>query len=156
MARERKFEKEKQTHFAKTHQRVMKGHYMTDVDSIQLIQTENKLYQQYTYINNIPTVRRLIEIKSRKTQRFLDSVSGERIEPQFQSQAYMVAELNAFRREHNIPLCEYLIVIQDYNDFPYEVWKCDTTFGTGELNFEYQCKIYDDEEYISYFNTSVA
>lgn len=156
MARERKFEIEKQTHFAKTHQRVMKGHYMTDVDRLQIIDTENQVYQQYTYDKKAPFVRRFIEVKSRKSQRIIDSLNGDRVEPQHQAQAIMVAELNGFRKAQvpPTPLCEYLIVIEDFNDFPYEIWKCDATYATGELTFEFQGKVYDDKEFQARFNTS--
>ena len=156
MARERKYEKEKQTHFAKTHQRVMKGHYMTDVDRLQIIDTENQVYQQYTYRKDAAFVRRFIEVKSRKSQRIIDSINGDRIEPQFQAQAMVVAELNGFRKAQvpPTPLCEYLIVIEDFGDFPYEVWKCDCTYSTGELSFEYQGKVYNDQEYQAHFTAS--
>jgi len=156
MARERQFEKDKQTDFAKTHQRVMKGHYMTDIDSIQIVDTENQMYHQYTYKKGTPIVRRFIEVKNRKSQYIVDVFSGERKpSQQMLVQSNTVAELNCFRAAQDMPKVEYLIVIQDHNEYPYEVWKCDTTFGTGELSFDYQCKVYDDKEYVEYFTTSM-
>ncbi|MGY8866641.1 MAG: hypothetical protein ACKVJK_13605, partial [Methylophagaceae bacterium] len=60
MARQRKYDLDKQTHFAKTHSEVLKGVYMTDVDSLQIIDTENKLYDEYVYTkiggNSVPQV----------------------------------------------------------------------------------------------------
>lgn len=157
MARERKYSLDEQTDFAKTHSRVMRGHYMTDIDSIQIVDTENKMYHQYTYKKGTPIVRRFIEVKERKSQYIIDVFSGERKpSQQMLVQSNTVAELNQFRKQQGMPLVEYVIVIQDFNAYPYEVWKCDTTFGTGALDFTYQTKVYTDEEYKDYFTTSVV
>jgi|TARA_B110000858_G_scaffold130488_1_gene148365 hypothetical protein len=93
MTRERKHDLDKQTHFARTHQEVMDNHYLTDIDSLQIIDTENEVYQHYTYINAIPVVRRIIEVKSRMSEHLKAMFSGE-IQPtqQVKAQAYMVAE----------------------------------------------------------------
>lgn len=157
MARERQYEIDKQTDFAKTHQRVMRGHYMTDIDSIQIVDTENQMYHQYTYKKGTPIVRRFIEVKSQNSTYLQNILEG--VKPPSQQmivQSNTVAELNAFRRQQDMPLVQYVIVIQDYNKYPYDIWHCDTTFGTGELNFEYRGRIECDEEYEAYFTTSVA
>lgn len=157
MARERRYKKDEQTDFAKTHQRVMQRHYMTDIDSIQIVDTENQMYHQYTYKKGTPIVRRFIEVKERKSQYLTDVFSGER-QPNQQMlvQSNTVAELNAFRKQQDMPLVDYVIVIQDFEQYPYEIWRCNTTFGTGELTFKYECKVYDDDEYKAYFTTSVV
>ena len=93
MARQRKHDLDKQTHFARTHQEVMNNHYLTDIDSLQIMDTENEVYQHYTYINAIPVVRRIIEVKSRMSEHLKAMFSGE-VQPtqQVKAQAYMVAE----------------------------------------------------------------
>jgi hypothetical protein len=157
MARERKYEKDKQTHFAKTHQRVMKHHYMTDIDSIQIVDTENQMYHQYTYKNGTPIVRRIIEVKSQSSTYLQNILSG--MKPPSQQmivQSNTVAELNAFRKQQGMPLAQYVIVIQDYNKFPYNIWHCDTSFGSGKLNFEHRGKVECDEEFEAYFTTSIV
>ena len=65
MTRKRKYDLDKQSHFARTHQEVMDNHYLTDIDSLQIIDTENQVYQHYTYVNSMPIVPRIIEVKSR-------------------------------------------------------------------------------------------
>ena len=157
MARQRQYNLEEQTHFAKTHQKVMQGHYMTDVDSIQIVDTENQMYHQYTYKKGTPIVRRFIEVKERMSKYLADVFSGDR-QPNQQMlvQSNTVAELNGFRKLNNMPDVEYIIVVQDFNEYPYEIWKCDTTFGTGQLHFKYETKIYDDQEYKAYFTTNIV
>jgi len=154
MARKRKYELDKQTHFAKTHSEVMKGHYMTDLDSIQIINTENQLYNQYTYVKSVPMVRRIIEVKSRMSKALLNMFKGI-TEPtaQVKCQAYMVAELNAFRRQTKYPLVDYYFVVEDFGDYPYSVWNVTTTFGTGEIQFNEIAEIHTDAQYLKFFNT---
>ena len=65
MTRKRKYDLDKQSHLARTHQEVMDNHYLTDIDSLQIIDTENQVYQHYTYVNSMPIVPRIIEVKSR-------------------------------------------------------------------------------------------
>ena len=152
MARQRLHNIEEQTDFAKTHQRVMQGHYMTDVDSIQIVDTENQMYHQYTYKKGTPIVGRIIEVKSRNTSYLNNILQG--IKPPSQQmlvQSNTVAELNGFRKQNDMPLVEYVIVIQNHDKYPYDIWNCNTTFGTGQLNFEYRGKVECDEEYEAYF-----
>ena len=152
MARQRKYDLDKQTHFAKTHRELMKGHYMTDMDSIQIINTENQLYNQYTYINGVPIIQRLIEVKSRMTKFIKYIFEGKtKPNPQIKSQAYMVAELNAFRKQTNYPLMDYWFVIEDEGEYPYEIWKVTTTFGTGEIHFKQIGEVMNDTEYKAFF-----
>ena len=155
MARQRKHDLDKQTHFARTHQEVMNNHYLTDIDSLQIMDTENEVYQHYTYINAIPVVRRIIEVKSRMSEHLKAMFSGE-IQPtqQVKAQAYMVAELNGFRRESKWPLMEYYFVVEDFNEYPYTVWNVTTTRGTGEIQFKQIATIYDHQDYKTFFTTS--
>lgn len=156
MARERRYEKDKQTAFAKTHQRVMKGHYMTDIDSLQIIDTENQMYHQYTYKKGSPIVRRIIEVKSRMSDYLSAIFSGNKPpSQQMIVQSNTVAELNAFRLQKNLPKVDYIIVVQDFNEYPYKIWKVDTTFGSGELTFTYSSTVWNDTEYNDYFSTPI-
>ena len=155
MSRERKYEKEKQTHFAKTHQKVMKGHYMTDIDKLQICDSENQVYQQYTYLKSKPLVRKIIEVKSRMSNHLHNMFTGE-IKPteQVRAQAYMVAELNQVRKAENKPKCEYYFVVMDFDNYPYNIYNVTTTFGTGEVIFNKLGTANNDIEYAQYFNSS--
>ena len=154
------YESDKQTHFAKTHQEVMKGHYMTDVDSLQIKNTENQLYQQYTYTktntgNSYPDVRRFIEVKSR-TSKHLERMFAGKIPPtqQVVAQAYFIAQLNAFKRQNKLSEVDYWFVVEDNGDYPYEIWSVTTTFGTGAIHFDMIGEVNDKKEYIEFFSTS--
>ena len=37
------------------------------------------------------------------------------------------------------------------NEYPYKIWKVDTTFGSGELTFTYSNTVWNDTEYKTYF-----
>ena len=155
MSRERKYEKEQQTHFARTHQKVMKGHYMTDIDSLQIYDTENQVYQQYTYLKSTPLVRRFIEVKSRMSNHLHNMFTGE-IKPteQVRAQAYFVAEVNQFRKRVSYPKCDYYFVVMDFDNFPYNIYNVTTTFGTGEVIFNKLGTASNEAEYLKYFTTS--
>ena len=156
MSRERKYDKEQQNHFAKTHQKVMRGHYMTDIDSLQIYNTENQVYQQYTYhLDSVPIIRRFIEVKSRMSNHLHDMFTGE-IKPteQVRAQAYFVAENNQFRKTVNYPKCEYYFVVMDFDNYPYNIYNVTTTFGTGEVVFNKLGTANNDMEYAQYFNSS--
>ena len=155
MGRERKYDLDKQTHFARTHQEVMDNHYLTDIDSLQIIDTENEVYQHYTYINDMPIVRRIIEVKSKMSEHLKAMFLGK-IQPtqQVKAQAYMVAELNAFRKESKYPGMEYYFVVEDFDEYPYTVWNVTTTRGTGEIQFKQIATIYDNHDYKVFFTTS--
>ena len=158
MARQRKYDLHKQTHFARTHSEVMpKGHYMTDVDSLQITNTENQLYQQYNYIKingrSIPDVRKFIEVKSRMSKHTEKMFAGD-ITPSNQvvAQAYFIAQANAFRREHKMTEAVYWFVVEDLGEYPYEIWNVTTTFGTGEIQFKQIGEVMNNEEYKAFFH----
>jgi len=156
MSRERKYEKEQQTHFARTHQKIMKGHYMTDIDRLQICDAENQVYQQYTYLKSKPLVRKIIEVKSRMSNHLHNMFTGE-IKPteQVRAQAYMVAELNQVRKAENKPKCEYYFVVMDFDSFPYNIYNVTTTSGTGEVNFIKLGTASNEAEYLKYFTTTL-
>jgi hypothetical protein len=159
MARQRKYDLDKQTHFAKTHREVMKGVYMSDVDSLQIIDTENQVYHQNRYDNRInsfygttPLVRRTIEVKYKMSDYLKRMFAGE-IEPSNQviAQAYFIAEANAFKRERKLPEVDYWFVVENEGKFPYEIWSV-TTFPTGELQFKQIGTVMDKAEYNAFFD----
>ena len=156
MARQRKYDLDKQTHFAKTHSEVLKGVYMTDVDSLQIIDTENKLYDEYVYTkiggNSVPQVRRVIEIKSRKS-KYLEGMFAGEIEPSAGviAQAYFIAEANVLRRELKFIEAVYWFVVENEGEFPYEIWNVTTTFGTGAIHFKQIGEVMNDTEYKAFF-----
>lgn len=160
MARKREYDKEKQTQFAKTHQKLdMKSHYMTDIDSIQIVDTENQMYHQYTYKNGSPIVKRVIEVKSRMSNYLKAQLTGK--QPPSQQmivQSNTVAEMNGFRASKGLTPVEYLIVVYDFNEYPYEVYRCNTTFGTGNLEISFVASLWNDTEYQAFFtqDTSAA
>ncbi|MBT4904777.1 MAG: hypothetical protein HON57_06310 [Flavobacteriaceae bacterium] len=157
MARQRKHDLDKQTHFAKTHSRVLKGVYMTDVDSLQIVNTENKVYEQYKYIKingkSIPDVQRYIEIKSRMS-KYLAKMFAKEIEPtqQVVAQAYFIAQANAFKRANKLREVDYWFVVEDEGEYPYEIWSVTTTFGTGEIHFKQIGEVMNDEQYNAFFD----
>ena len=157
MARQRKHDLDKQTHFARTHSRVLKGVYMTDVDSLQIIDTENKVYKEYKYIKlggkSVPDVIRFIEVKSRMSKH-LEKMFAKEIEPtpQVFAQAYMIAQLNSFKRANKLTEVVYWFVVADLDEYPYEIWNVTTTFGTGEIHFKQIGEVMNDEEYKAFFD----
>ena len=157
MARKRKYELEKQTHFARMHSELLKGIYMTDVDSLQIINTENTLYEEYDYIKRgnktFPNVRRIIEVKSRMS-KYLEGMFAGSIEPSqgVIAQAYFIAQANAFRREHKMTEAVYWFVVEDFGEYPYEIWNVTTTFGTGKIQFNQIGTVMDNDQFTAFFH----
>ena len=157
MARQRKHDLDKQTHFARTHSRVLKGVYMTDVDSLQIIDTENKVYKEYKYITlggkSVPDVIRFIEVKSRMSKH-LEKMFAKEIETtqQVVAQAYFIAQANAFKRANKLREVDYWFVVADEGEYPYEIWSVTTTFGTGEIHFKQIGEVMNDEQYSAFFH----
>ena len=161
MARQRKYDLDKQTHFAKTHSEVLKGVYMTDVDSLQIIDTENKVYNQNHYDGKtngyygaIPEIRRTIEVKY-KMSDYLKGVFAGDIIPSNQviAQAYITAQVNLFRREHKRAEVEYWFVVENEGAFPYEIWNVWTIpYGTGQIHFKQIGTVMDKAEYNAFFD----
>jgi hypothetical protein len=150
MAKKRMFKDNKATHFSEKHRDLMNGVYMTDIDSMQIVDMENQVYNQYTYINSMPYCRRIVEVKHRKTKMMEAVIQGEPnaiLQTSMQVQAVTAAELSAFRRQNNMPEVDYWILFQDNGEYPYEIWKCYAESKTGVIKFEYQSTVYDDVQY---------
>ena len=153
MSRERKYNKDEQTHFAKKHKALLNGVYMSDVDGFTttLTNSENELYMEWTYTSNSNmTINRFVETKSRKTEYIKAVLEGERM-PSQQLYAFvtLTTELNAFRKANNLPLTECLLVIEDFGDYPYEVYRMSQK--GKDLDFKFIGRVFDDKEYKQMF-----
>lgn len=162
MAQQRKryYNHDEQSHFAQKH-KLLDKQYMSDFDAmtsqntsgeVKFNDSENERYFEYKYTtNSTPLVTRFIETKSRKSEYIKDVLSGT-IQPseQFKAYAILTTELNAFRKANGLPLVECLLVIEDFSDYPYEVYRVSQIVG-GELQFEYVGKVYNDTDYKEMF-----
>lgn len=142
--RERVFEKDKQTSFAKNHSVLGSKCLLTDIDAIQ--STENEFYNEYWYDNGKPMLRRFIEVKYKLTKYIKNQIKRiEKINTQTQMFSYMVYELNQYRKQNNLPLAEFYYIIQTDGDFPYYVF--NVVGINSELKFEYKGKVENLKDY---------
>ena len=153
MSRERKYNKDEQTHFAKKHKALLNGVYMSDVDGFTttVTKSENEVYMEWTYkTNSTLSINRFVETKSRKTEYIKAVLKGER-KPSQQLYAFvsLTTELNAFRKANNLPLTECLLVIEDFGDYPYEVYRMSQK--GKDLDFKFIGRVFDDKEYKQMF-----
>ena len=153
MSRERKYNKDEQTHFAKKHKALLNGVYMSDVDGFTttLTNSENEVYMEWTYnTNSTLSINRFVETKSRKTEYIKAVLEGER-KPSQQLFAFVsvTTELNAFRKANKLPLVDCLLVIEDFGDYPYEVYRI--TQKGKDLGFTFLGRVFDDKEYKQMF-----
>ena len=152
MQRKRKFNKQEQTHFAKKHS-LLDGVYMSDVDGFTttLTNSENEVYMEWTYTSNSTmTINRFVETKSRKSEYIQAVIKGER-KPSQQPYAFVsiTTELNAFRKANGQPLVDCLLVIEDFGEYPYEVYRM--TQKGKDLGFTFLGRVFDDKEYKQMF-----
>ena len=152
MQRKRKFNKQEQTHFAKKHS-LLDGVYMSDVDGFTttLTNSENEVYMEWTYTSNSTmTINRFVETKSRKSEYIQAVIKGER-KPSQQLYAFvsLTTELNAFRKANGQPIVDCLLVIEDFGEYPYEVYRM--TQKGKDLGFTFLGRVFDDKEYKQMF-----
>jgi len=152
MQRKRKFNKQEQTHFAKKHS-LLDGVYMSDVDGFTttLTNSENEVYMEWTYTSNSTmTINRFVETKSRKSEYIQAVIKGDR-KPSQQLYAFvsLTTELNAFRKANGQPLVDCLLVIEDFGEYPYEVYRM--TQKGKDLGFTFLGRVFDDKEYKQMF-----
>jgi len=152
MQRKRKFNKQEQTHFAKKHN-LLDGVYMSDVDGFTttLTNSENEVYMEWTYTSNSTmTINRFVETKSRKSEYIQAVIKGDR-KPSQQLYAFvsLTTELNAFRKANGQPLVDCLLVIEDFGEYPYEVYRM--TQKGKDLGFTFLGRVFDDKEYKQMF-----
>jgi len=152
MQRKRKFNKQEQTHFAKKHS-LLDGVYMSDVDGFTttLTNSENEVYMEWTYTSNSTmTINRFVETKSRKSEYIQAVIKGDR-KPSQQLYAFvsLTTELNAFRKANGQPLADCLLVIEDFGEYPYEVYRMAQK--GKDLEFTFLGRVFDDKEYKQMF-----
>ena len=153
MARQRQYYSEEPNHFAQKHQELLNGVYMTDIDGYQTTFTncEDQNYMQYTYNSDSTIlVRRFVETKSRDTEYIRNVISGE-VKPseQFRAFASVTTELNYFRKANSQPEVECWLVIQNTNNYPYDVF--NVTMHRGILSFDFLAQVWDNNQYASLF-----
>jgi hypothetical protein len=136
--RERKFDKDKQTSFAKNHSVLGSNCLLSDIDAVQ--STENEFYNEYWYENGKPILKRLIEVKYKPTEYIKRQIKRiDILNAQTQMFSYLIYEINQFRKSQNLPLAEFYYIIQTDGDFPYYVF--NVTGINSELKFEYIGKV---------------
>ena len=75
---------------------------------------------------------------------------------QVKSQANMVAELKAFRRQEltfKRPLMDYWFVVEVQGEYSYDILSVSITFGTGVIQFKQIKEVKDNMEYQAFFDT---
>jgi hypothetical protein len=73
--RERKYNVNEQSSFAKNHSVLVRKCLLTDVDAIQ--KTENEFYNEYWYKDGNPVLRRFIEVKFKPTDYIKRQISRQ-------------------------------------------------------------------------------
>jgi ubiquinone/menaquinone biosynthesis C-methylase UbiE len=147
--RERVYEKEKQTSFAKNHSVLGSKCLLTDIDAIQ--STENEFYNEYWYENGKPILKRLIEVKYKPTEYIKRQIKRiNRLNTQTQMFSYLIYEINQFRKLQNLPLAEFYYIIQTNGEMPYYVY--NVVGINSELKFEYKGKVKNIFDYKTLFN----
>lgn len=146
--RNRVFEKDKQTSFAKNHSVLGSRCLLTDIDAVQL--TENEFYNEYCYDNGNPILKRVIEVKYKPTDYIRRQVARvDKLNSQTQVFSYMVYEINQFRKLQGLPLAEFYYIIQTDGEMPYYVF--NVVGVNNELRFDYKGKVESIEEYVLMF-----
>jgi hypothetical protein len=134
-----------QTHFSKEFYKVGGRNYLTDFDAVQILDTENKSYSQFGYIDNKVYLKRIIEVKYKATEHIRGLISGE-IEPiaQIFLFASVVSEINGYRRDTNLPAAQFYYLIQTEGDYPYYVY--DISNNKGSIKYTFVTKVEDTEQ----------
>lgn len=136
--RERKFDKDKQTSFAKNHSVLGSNCLLSDIDAVQSM--ENEFYNEYWYENGKPILKRLIEVKYKPTEYIKRQIKRiDILNAQTQMFSYLIYEINQFRKSQNLPLAEFYYIIQTNGEMPYYVY--NVVGINNELKFEYLAKV---------------
>ena len=136
--RERKFEIDKQTSFAKNHSVLGSNCLLSDIDAVQ--STENEFYNEYWYENGKPILKRLIEVKYKPTEYIKRQIKRiDRLNAQTQMFSYLIYEINQFRKFQNLPLAEFYYIIQTNGEMPYYVY--NVVGINSKLKFEFIGKV---------------
>lgn len=148
--RERKYNLEVQTSFAKNHSLLGSKSLLTDIDSIQIAETENTLYNQYKFINSQPLLHRIIEVKYKPSDYIKKQLlKQEATNSQTKLFVSVMNELNGYRVDSNKLKVEFYLVIQSNGILPYFVY--NVTGNNNSINYEYKGKVNNEDDYINMF-----
>jgi hypothetical protein len=148
--RERKYNIEEQTSFAKNHSLLGSKSLLTDIDSIQIAETENTIYNQYKFINSQPLLHRIIEVKYKPSDYIKKQLlKQEATNSQTKLFVSVMNELNGYRVDSNKLKVEFYLVIQSNGILPYFVY--NVTGNNNSVNYEYKGKVNNEDDYINMF-----
>ena len=134
-----------QTHFSKEFYK-MGGEYMTDIDSLQIVDTENQIYNHFNYVKGQPVVRKFIEVKYDLTEDVKRQVKHiDKPKAQTYAIAVTVFEMNCYRRDQNKPLADFYYVVQTKGDYPYYIFT--VTIEDAIVKYNYKCVVENFEDY---------
>jgi hypothetical protein len=148
--RERKYNIEEQSSFAKNHSLLGSKSLLTDVDSIQIAETENAIYNQYKFVNNEPLLHRIIEVKY-KPSEYIKKQLLKQVPTNCQTKLFVsvMNELNGYRIDNNKLKAEFYLIIQSDGQLPYFVY--NVTGNAYSVNYEFKGKVNNEREYIDMF-----
>tara|TARA_R110000796_G_scaffold97132_1_gene203930 strand:+ start:479 stop:934 length:456 start_codon:yes stop_codon:yes gene_type:complete len=136
---------EGQTHFSKEFYK-MGGEYMTDIDGLQLVDTENQIYNHFNYVKGQPVVKKFIEVKYDFTEDIKRQVRRiDKPRPQTYAIASVVSEMNGYRKDQNKPLADFYYVVQTKGNYPYYIF--NVTIKEAIVTYEYKCLVENFDEY---------
>lgn len=148
--RERKYNIEEQTSFAKNHSLLGSKSLLTDIDSIQIAETENTIYNQYKFINSQPLLHRIIEVKYKPSDYIKKQLlKQEATNSQTKLFVSVMNELNGYRVDSNKLKVEFYLVIQSNGILPYFVY--NVTGNNNSVNYEYKGIVNNEDDYINMF-----
>lgn len=148
--RERKYNIDEQSSFAKNHCLLGSKSLLTDVDSIQIAETENAIYNQYKFVNSQPMLHRIIEVKYKPSDYIKKQLLHQ--EPtncQTKLFVSVMNELNGYRANDNKLKAEFYLIIQSDGQLPYFVY--NVTGNANSINYEYKGKVSNSKDYIDMF-----
>jgi|TARA_R110000782_G_scaffold140161_1_gene232667 hypothetical protein len=148
--RERKYNIDQQSNFAKNHSLLGSKSLLTDVDSIQIAETENSMYNQYKFVNNSPMLHRIIEVKHKPSDYIRKQIlKQEPTNCQTKLFVFLMNEVNGYRKDSNAVNAEFYLIIQTDGVLPYYVY--NVTGNHTNINYEYKGKVANSEDYIQMF-----
>lgn len=148
--RQRIYDKGNQTSFAKNHSLLGSKSLLTDVDSVQIVETENIIYNQYKFVGSNPLLHRIIEVKYKPSEYIKKQIlKQEPTNSQTKVFLSVINELNGFRRDKEQKEAEFYLVIQSDGDLPYFVY--NITGNYQNVNYNYVGKVENEQQYIDFF-----
>ena len=153
MSRERKFENDKQTGFAKEHINNLNGVYLTDVDAIgyTVTATSDEYYFQYKYgPNSKPMITKLIEVKYKGGDYWRKVIKGEVPSPSaMHAYISLVDEINMARSIKDEPSVGVYLIIETDGAYPFHVYTA--TERNGVIKYDFVTTVTNEAEYKKLF-----